>query len=113
MVGHTGVLEAALQAVETIDNSLGRLQKAVAETGGSMLITADHGNIELMKNPDTGAPHTAHTTNLVPFILVNNEAGDNKEVTLQDGALCDVAPTVLSLMGLDQPTVMTGRSLII
>ncbi|MDG1438237.1 MAG: 2,3-bisphosphoglycerate-independent phosphoglycerate mutase [Emcibacteraceae bacterium] len=112
MVGHTGVLEAALKAVETIDNSLGRLQKAVTETDGSMLITADHGNIELMKNPDTGAPHTAHTTNLVPFILVNNEACDNNKVTLQDGALCDVAPTVLSLMGLDQPTLMTGRSLI-
>ncbi|MDG1997292.1 MAG: 2,3-bisphosphoglycerate-independent phosphoglycerate mutase, partial [Emcibacteraceae bacterium] len=112
MVGHTGVLEAALKAVETIDHSVGRLQKAVIEVGGSMLITADHGNIELMKNPDTGAPHTAHTTNLVPFILVNNEAENNNGIIMQNGALCDVAPTVLSLMGLDQPIVMTGRSLI-
>ncbi|MBT5766935.1 MAG: 2,3-bisphosphoglycerate-independent phosphoglycerate mutase, partial [Kordiimonadaceae bacterium] len=95
MVGHTGVLEAALIAVETIDTSLGRLKEALNKVGGSILITADHGNIELMKNPDTGAPHTAHTTNLVPFILLNEEAANNDQISLQDGALCDVAPTIL------------------
>jgi 2,3-bisphosphoglycerate-independent phosphoglycerate mutase len=109
MVGHTGVLDAALKAVETIDNSLGRLRDALEEINGSMLIIADHGNIELMKDPTTGAPHTAHTTNLVPAILINNQAN---QISLHDGALCDVAPTILSLMGLEQPTAMTGQSLI-
>ena len=112
MVGHTGVLEAALIAVETIDTSLGRLNEALNKVGGSMLITADHGNIELMKNPDTGAPHTAHTTNLVPFILLNEEAANNDQISLQDGALCDVAPTILALMNIDKPDTMTGRNLI-
>lgn len=112
MVGHTGVLEAALKAVETIDASLGRLKEAVNKMSGSMLITADHGNIELMKNPDTGAPHTAHTTNLVPFILLNDEAAINDEIVLQDGALCDVAPTILTLMNIEKPKTMTGRNLI-
>jgi len=112
MVGHTGVLEAALKAVETIDTSLGRLKEALNKVGGSMLITADHGNIELMKNPDTGAPHTAHTTNLVPFILLNEEAANNDQISLQDGALCDVAPTILALMNIDKPDTMTGRNLI-
>lgn len=112
MVGHTGVLEAALIAVETIDSSLGRLKEALMKVGGSMLITADHGNIELMKNPDTGAPHTAHTTNLVPFILLNEEAANNDQISLQDGALCDVAPTILALMNIDKPNTMTGRNLI-
>ena len=109
MVGHTGILDAALKAVETIDNSLGRLREALEKINGSMLIIADHGNIELMKDPTTGAPHTAHTTNLVPAILINEQA---KKLTLNDGALCDVAPTILSIMGLDQPTAMTGQSLI-
>lgn len=112
MVGHTGVLEAALKAVETIDGCLGRLREALESVGGSMLVTADHGNIELMKDPDTGGPHTAHTTNLVPFILINDQAGSDDAVTLENGALCDVAPTILALMGLDQPASMTGRSLI-
>lgn len=112
MVGHTGVLEAALKAVETIDVCLGRLKEALNEVGGSMLITADHGNIELMKNPDTGGPHTAHTTNLVPFILLNEEAAENKQISLQNGALCDVAPTILALMNIDKPATMTGRNLI-
>lgn len=112
MVGHTGVLEAALKAVETIDSSLGLLKEALIKVGGSMLITADHGNIELMKNPDTGAPHTAHTTNLVPFILLNEEAANNDQISLQDGALCDVAPTILALMNIDKPDTMTGRNLI-
>ena len=112
MVGHTGVLPAAIKAVETIDFSLGRLRAALKEAGGSMLVTADHGNIELMKDPTTGAPHTAHTTNLVPVILVNEPFAGQKTPTLIDGALCDVAPTLLSLMGLDQPPAMTGHSLI-
>lgn len=112
MVGHTGVMEAALKAVETIDDSLGKLRQALQNVGGSMLVTADHGNIELMKDPNTGEPHTAHTTNLVPLILVNKEAGLDDKITLESGALCDVAPTILSLMGLKQPKAMTGRSLI-
>lgn len=112
MVGHTGVLEAALKAVETIDKSLGRLNEALIKVDGSMLITADHGNIELMKNPDTGAPHTAHTTNLVPFILLNDEAANNDQISLKNGALCDVAPTILALMNIDKPVTMTGRNLI-
>ena len=112
MVGHTGVLDAALKAVETIDGCLGRLREALEKVGGSMLVTADHGNIELMKDPDTGGPHTAHTTNLVPFILINDQARSNDVIKLENGALCDVAPTILSLMGLNQPASMTGRSLI-
>ncbi len=107
MVGHTGIMKAALKAVETIDHSLGRLRSAIEEVGGSMLVTADHGNIELMKDPNTDAPHTAHTTNLVPVILVSGET-----LSLNDGALCDVAPTILSLMGISQPQAMTGRTLI-
>jgi len=112
MVGHTGVLNAAIKAVETIDNSLGRLRDALAEVSGTMLVTADHGNIELMKDPDTGAPHTAHTTNLVPFILVGANRVSGQKITLDNGALCDVAPTILTLMKLDQPKTMSGRSLI-
>lgn len=112
MVGHTGVLEAAIKAVETIDTCLGRLQDALMEAGGSMLVTADHGNIELMKDPDTGGPHTAHTTNLVPFILVGSDRVSDKPVSLRSGALCDVAPTILALMNLDKPNAMTGMSLL-
>jgi len=112
MVGHTGVMDAALKAVQTIDDSLGRLRSALENVGGTMLVTADHGNIELMKDPNTGGPHTAHTTNLVPFILVNDKAATDKKITLVDGALCDVAPTILALMGLEQPATMTGNCLI-
>jgi 2,3-bisphosphoglycerate-independent phosphoglycerate mutase len=112
MVGHTGVLEAAIKAVEAIDGCLGRLKDALQSVGGSMLVTADHGNIELMKDPKTGGPHTAHTTNLVPFILINDQARSNDAIKLENGALCDVAPTILSLMGLNKPGSMTGQSLI-
>ena len=112
MVGHTGVLEAALKAVETIDDCLGKLREALETVGGSMLVTADHGNIELMKDPSTGVPHTAHTTNLVPFILINDQVRSSDLITLENGALCDIAPTILSLMKLEQPSSMTGRSLI-
>ncbi len=117
MVGHTGVMEAAKIAVETIDNSLGRLQDALTKVGGTMLVTADHGNIELMKDQESGQPHTAHTTNLVPFILVNSAAAaglleDGVQFALENGCLADVAPTVLTLMGLEQPEAMTGHSLL-
>ncbi|WP_321395173.1 2,3-bisphosphoglycerate-independent phosphoglycerate mutase [Emcibacter sp.] len=117
MVGHTGIMSAALKAVETIDNSLGRLRDALVEAGGTMLVTADHGNIELMKDPATDQPHTAHTTNLVPFILVNAPAAaadlpEGQAISLESGKLADVAPTVLDLLGLEQPASMTGQSLL-
>ncbi len=107
MVGHTGDLEAAKKAVATVDRGLGRLIEAVEQTGGCALVTADHGNCETMRDPATGQPHTAHTTNPVPCMLVN--AG---EVRLRDGRLADVAPTILQLLGLAQPAAMTGESLI-
>jgi len=114
MVGHTGVMDAAIIAVQTIDYSLGRLAEALEKVGGSMLVTADHGNIEMMEDPDSGQPHTAHTTNLVPFVLINAEAvsDDAGEITLENGRLADVAPTLLDLLGLDKPEAMTGVSLI-
>jgi len=108
MVGHTGVLEAAIRAVETIDTCLGRLSEAVETAGGAMLITADHGNLEQMLDPNTGQPHTAHTTNPVPLTLV----GGPQSVALTPGRLADIAPTVLHLLGLPQPAEMTGRCLI-
>lgn len=107
MVGHTGVLSAAIKAVETVDTGLGRLVEAVQRQGGCLLATADHGNCETMRDPETGEPHTAHTLNKVPCVLVG--AGD---VTLQTGRLGDLAPTLLALMKLPQPAAMTGRSLI-
>jgi 2,3-bisphosphoglycerate-independent phosphoglycerate mutase len=107
MVGHTGSLSAAIKAVETVDTSLGRLARAIRSTGGALLVTADHGNCETMRDPDTGGPHTAHTTNPVPVVLMG--AG---EVRLVDGRLADVAPTLLELMGLPQPGEMTGTSLL-
>ena len=108
MVGHTGSLPAAIKAVETVDQCLGRLIDAVKAQGGALLVTADHGNCETMRDPATGGPHTAHTLNKVPVVLVNAAAG----LKLHDGKLADVAPTLLQLMGLDQPGAMTGRSLI-
>jgi 2,3-bisphosphoglycerate-independent phosphoglycerate mutase len=110
MVGHTGVLEAAIAAVEVIDAALARLAEAVLAKGGSLLITADHGNCELMVDPVSGEPHTAHTTNPVPILWVARNAIGQR---LRDGSLADVAPTVLDLMGLPQPEEMTGRSLIV
>src|SRR5690606_28746072 len=108
MVGHTGDLQAAIRAAETVDACLGRLEVALRETGGVMLVTADHGNLEMMRDPETGQPHTAHTTNLVPALLVNPP----RPVALKDGRLADVAPTVLELMGLPKPAEMTGASLL-
>jgi len=107
MVGHTGVLAAAVKAVEVLDECLGRVLAASQEAGCRVLITADHGNLEVMTDRRTGQPHTAHTTDPVPFIVVG------EQVTLRDGGcLADVAPTVLRLLGIEQPREMTGASLI-
>ena len=108
MVGHTGVLAAAIKAVEVIDTCLGRIADAVSDTGGVLMITADHGNIEMMRDPQTGTAHTAHTTNPVPLVLV----GAGRDIDLRGGRLCDIAPTLLDLLHLEQPGEMTGRSLI-
>ena len=108
MVGHTGDLAAAIKACEAVDRGLSRVVEALEKAGGAMVVTADHGNCELMVDPATGGPHTAHTTNPVPVILVGGPEG----VTLREGRLADLAPTVLDLMGLDLPPEMTGRTLI-
>jgi 2,3-bisphosphoglycerate-independent phosphoglycerate mutase len=108
MVGHTGFMTAAIQAVETLDTCLGQLSDAVLAAGGELLITADHGNIEQMHDDATGQAHTAHTTNLVPLVHV----GARQPTLLDGGVLSDVAPTLLTLMGLPQPAEMTGRSLV-
>ncbi|MDX6750862.1 2,3-bisphosphoglycerate-independent phosphoglycerate mutase [Geminicoccaceae bacterium 1502E] len=108
MVGHTGSLEAAIEAVETVDTCLGRAVEAVRAAGGLLLVTADHGNCELMRDPATGQPHTAHTLNPVPCMLVGGPDG----VRLHDGCLADVAPTLLKLLHMPQPAEMTGRPLI-
>jgi 2,3-bisphosphoglycerate-independent phosphoglycerate mutase len=107
MVGHTGVLEAAIKAVETVDDGIGQIVQALRKTGGSLLVTADHGNCELMRDPTTGAPHTAHTTNKVPVILMSD-----RPAMLGDGRLADVAPTLLALMDVAQPHEMSGQSLL-
>ena len=108
MVGHTGSLPAAILACEAVDRGLGRALSALTARGGAMLICADHGNCEVMVDPVTGAPHTAHTTNPVPLILVGGPAG----ARLRDGRLADIAPTLLALMGMSQPAEMTGEVLI-
>ena len=110
MVGHTGVLPAAVKAVETIDACLERVCEAVVAQGGSLLITADHGNCEQMIDPETGGPHTAHTTNPVPIWWVTPGPATRR---LRDGTLADLAPTVLELLGLPKPAEMTGRSLLV
>jgi len=107
MVGHTGSLKAAIKAVETVDTGLGRIAEAVQRQGGALLVTADHGNCELMKDPETGGPHTAHTTNPVPVLLMGGHVQ-----AIQEGRLADLAPTLLELMGLPQPKEMTGHTLI-
>jgi 2,3-bisphosphoglycerate-independent phosphoglycerate mutase len=109
MVGHTGVLDAAVKAVETVDRGLEKISEAILAGGGHLLITADHGNCELMVDPETGGPHTAHTTNPVPIWWISKEANGRG---LGDGSLADLAPTILELMGIAQPEEMTGRSLI-
>jgi 2,3-bisphosphoglycerate-independent phosphoglycerate mutase len=111
MVGHTGDLAAAIKAVETVDACLGRLAEAVEAAGGTLVITADHGNAEVMRDPITGEPHTAHTLNPVPFIVVN-PPGTASGVRVENGRLADVAPTLLDMMQLAKPPAMTGHSLI-
>ncbi|NLB52022.1 MAG: 2,3-bisphosphoglycerate-independent phosphoglycerate mutase [Syntrophomonadaceae bacterium] len=111
MVGHTGILDAAIQAVKTVDHMMAQVVEAVLAKDGAVLITADHGNCEMMVCPTTGSPFTAHTSDLVPFILVDDE---NKDKTLRDDcALKDIAPTMLNLLGLPIPDEMTGRSIMI
>jgi 2,3-bisphosphoglycerate-independent phosphoglycerate mutase len=107
MVGHTGVLQAAIKAVETVDTGLGRIVEAVERAGGALLATADHGNCEMMRDPVTGGPHTAHTTNPVPVLLAGLPGAK-----LHDGRLADLAPTLLDLLGLKKPDEMTGTSLL-
>ncbi|NIZ11620.1 2,3-bisphosphoglycerate-independent phosphoglycerate mutase [Pseudooceanicola sp. HF7] len=108
MVGHTGDLEAAIAACEAVDQGLARVVAALEKVGGAMIVTADHGNCETMVDPETGGPHTAHTTNLVPVALFGGPEG----AELRDGRLADLAPTLLQLMGMEQPEEMTGKSLI-
>ncbi|MGO2167448.1 2,3-bisphosphoglycerate-independent phosphoglycerate mutase, partial [Pseudoalteromonas sp.] len=104
MVGHSGVFEAAVKACEAVDNCIGRVVAALKEYGGEALITADHGNAEQMTNPKTGQAHTAHTSEPVPFIYVGRDANAS-----EGKALSDVAPTMLHLMGMEQPSEMTGK----
>jgi 2,3-bisphosphoglycerate-independent phosphoglycerate mutase len=108
MVGHSGSLPATIEAVETVDRCLEKVMKSVESSGFRLLITADHGNAEMMFDPATGGPHTAHTTNPVPIVALHDEG----VVTLRTGgALCDVAPTILEMFGLEQPPEMTGTTL--
>ncbi|NDG37384.1 MAG: 2,3-bisphosphoglycerate-independent phosphoglycerate mutase, partial [Alphaproteobacteria bacterium] len=109
MVGHTGDLAAAIHAVETVDRCVGRLVEALVTAGGQMLLTADHGNCEVMWDDDAASPHTAHTTNLVPLILVNG----NANTKLANGRLADLAPSLLAMMGIAKPASMTGISLLL
>jgi len=108
MVGHTGSLPAAIKAVETVDTGLGRIADAIERAGGALVVTADHGNCELMRDPETGGPHTAHTTNPVPLFLL----GARNRALLTEGRLADIAPTLLELMDLPKPQEMTGKSLL-
>jgi 2,3-bisphosphoglycerate-independent phosphoglycerate mutase len=108
MVGHTGSLPAAIRAVETVDTGLGRIVDAIQKSGGALVVTADHGNCEMMRDPETGGPHTAHTTNPVPVMLV----GARNRALNAEGRLADIAPTLLELMELPKPKEMTGTSLL-
>ena len=110
MVGHTGDLAAAIVACETVDTGVGRALEALEKVGGAMILTADHGNCETMVDPVTGGPHTSHTTNPVPVVMIGGPAGAH----LRDGgALCDLAPSLLELLGVEKPAEMTGQSLIV
>lgn len=110
MVGHTGVVEAAKQAVEAVDDCIGKVVEAMKSKGGRVLITADHGNADCMSDAQ-GNPVTKHTTNPVPFVLLDF-TGEGKQLNGEDGALCDIAPTLLSLIGIKAPKEMTGKSLV-
>ena len=109
-IGHTGVIPAAIKAVERVDQLVGDAVQAVKDVDGVLFICADHGNAEKMIDYETGKPHTAHTTNPVPFILVN---ADPSYKLREGGCLADIAPTLLEIMGLPQPAEMTGKSLIV
>ena len=109
MVGHTGVQEAAVKAVEVVDECVGKAVEALKEVDGQMFICADHGNCEQLIDYETGAPFTAHTTNPVPFILVNY---DENYTLREGGCLADIAPTLLEMMEMEQPAEMTGKSLL-
>lgn len=110
MVGHTGIMEAALKAVAAVDECLGKVEKAIKDVGGVMIVTADHGNAEKMVDETTGQPYTAHTVGKVPAILVNDQSGVK---ALKDGKLADLAPTMLELLNINQPKEMTGTSLLV
>ena len=110
MVGHTGVESAAVKAVEAVDECVGRAVKAIRDVDGVMFICADHGNAEQLVDYETGAPFTAHTTNPVPFILVNYDEGWGLR---EGGCLADIVPTLIQIMGMQQPKEMTGKSLLI
>src|SRR5690606_40134562 len=110
MVGHTGVLEAAIRAVEAVDECVGRVVEAALARGGSLIVTADHGNCEQMVDPATGGPHTAHTTYDVPLNVVDDRMKGKR--LREGGRLADVAPTLLEMAGIDQPAEMDGKSLI-
>jgi 2,3-bisphosphoglycerate-independent phosphoglycerate mutase len=109
MVGHSGKIEPTVRAVEVVDACLGQIFKAVKRSGGAMIVTADHGNAEMLIDPVTGGPHTAHTLNPVPFIVVSDQ--DKSFGLRTDGALQDISPTVLGLLGIPQPKEMTGHDL--
>jgi 2,3-bisphosphoglycerate-independent phosphoglycerate mutase len=109
MVGHSGKIEPTVRAVECVDAQLGRIYQAVKQHGANWIITADHGNAELLIDPETGGPHTAHTTNPVPFLLITDQG--NKINVRPDGSLRDISPTVLSLLDLELPKQMTGGDL--
>ena len=110
MVGHTGVIDAVIKAIDTVDACVGRAVEAVKEKDGVMFICADHGNAEVLVDENTGEPYTAHTTNPVPFILVNY---DNEYTLKENGKLCDIVPTLIDIMGMEKPAEMTGQSLLI
>ncbi|MDX1550121.1 MAG: 2,3-bisphosphoglycerate-independent phosphoglycerate mutase, partial [Lysobacter spongiicola] len=109
MVGHSGNIEAAIKAVEAVDVAIGAVAGAVRETGGALLVTADHGNVEMMRDAATGQAHTSHTVGPVPFVYV----GPRKALLRSGGSLRDVAPTVLDLLGIPKPDEMTGQSLLL
>ncbi|WP_372713668.1 2,3-bisphosphoglycerate-independent phosphoglycerate mutase, partial [Ilyobacter sp.] len=110
MVGHTGVYEAAKKAIEVVDECLGRVADKIIQKDGALLVTADHGNVDLMEDPETHVPFTAHTTNDVPFLLVSNKYKNSK---VKDGKLADLAPTMLDILNIEKPAEMTGETLIV
>jgi 2,3-bisphosphoglycerate-independent phosphoglycerate mutase len=110
MVGHTGDFEAAVAAVAAVDEQLGRLVPALQAAGAHILLTADHGNADDMGTPEN--PHTAHTTNLVPFVYLAPDGTDGGRRVREGGSLCDTAPTILAPLGVDQPAAMTGERLL-